>query len=365
MEMNSKKTLEEIFKEIFSDINYVPEPEVRIWIETIGKNSLKQRGVYTVTVTLLYYKYLHPEQDIRLFQTAFEGGFSGRSFDTKHVTPVLRKLNLPSMSESGWLTRSLEQPYPYDFNYNGKIPVRVKIPFLSILDYIERNPHMSILCLKELLKIVSKETQKNKIVIQHLKNPDKITILQIIEMLTEHFNTNYKTHGGAKLPVLAFYSIYKTLIKEMGRYENCTLSELSSLTACDRTNKTSGDIEIFKSGKHFETIEIKLNKQIDSQIVRVVEEKIYKWNPERYYILSVDGINERDSIEIDSIVKKVLNEHGCQIIINGLIPTLKYYLRLINNVQDFLKEYSFAVENDLELQPVHKQKWNEIIKSLD
>lgn len=49
----------------------------------------------------------------------------------------------------------------------------------------------------------------------------------------------------------------------------------------------SGDIEIFKEGRLFEAIEIKLEKKIDSQIVRVVEEKVYKWNPQRYYVLSV------------------------------------------------------------------------------
>ena len=37
-----------------------------------------------------------------------ENGFSGRSFDKKIVTPTLRKLKLPCMAESGWLTRSLE-----------------------------------------------------------------------------------------------------------------------------------------------------------------------------------------------------------------------------------------------------------------
>ena len=48
-------------------------------------------------------------------------GFSGRSIDTKYITPTLKELGLTSMSESGWLTRSLEQPYPYDFKYQGKI----------------------------------------------------------------------------------------------------------------------------------------------------------------------------------------------------------------------------------------------------
>lgn len=62
---------------------------------------------------------------------------------------------------------------------------------------------------------------------------------------------------------------------------------------------------------------------------------------------------------------KVLNEHGCQIIINGLIPTIKYYLRLITNLNDFIVNYSKAVETDSELQKAHKEKWAELLKKYD
>jgi DNA (cytosine-5)-methyltransferase 1 len=47
------------------------------------------------------------------------GGFSGRRIDTQYITPTLKELGLPAMAESGWLTRSLEQPYPYTLDYNG------------------------------------------------------------------------------------------------------------------------------------------------------------------------------------------------------------------------------------------------------
>lgn len=173
--------------------------------------------------------------------------------------------------------------------------------------------------------------------------------------------TPYGTHNGAKLPVLAFHSIYLSLIKELKRYEDCKLAPLSSLTACDKTNKASGDIEIFRNGQVFESIEIKLDKKITAQILRVAEEKIYKWNPQRYYILSVLGIEQSEKEDIDFVVHKVLVEHGCQIIINGLIPTIKYYLRLIDNLDDFIKNYSNAVAIDSELQKIHKQKWAELL----
>lgn len=353
--------LEELFQKSLdiSDIDNLPS-EVVDKIRKIGLNCEKKKGLYTVLTTLLYYKYLHPTQDIRLHQDRFENGFSGRGFDTVYVTPILKKLGLPAMAESGWLTRSLEQPYPYDLKYNGSIGV-LKNDFLELLDYVEKNPEKSLNMLRLLLNTVNKVAQDNIIEIVPLQNPENLTIDKIIKALTEHFLTKYGTHNGAKLPVLAFHSIYTCLINEMKRYENCSLAPLSSLTACDKTNKASGDIEIFKQGKLFEAIEIKLDKKITSQVIRVVESKIYKWNPQRYYVLSVLGIEEKDKDEINDIVLDVLHKHGCQIIINGLIPTIKYYLRLVSNLNDFIKYYTDAVQNDTELQKVHKQKWAELL----
>ncbi len=333
-------------------------------LDVIASKCLKQKGVYTVTVTLLFYKTQHPEQDIRFHQEQQDNGFSGRSFDTLYVTPTLKKLGLPSMAESGWLTRSLEQPYPYMLNYNGKISGGCKQPFLQTLDYVQKNPWKALEMLRYLLNKVLIVVESNKVEIKPLDNPENLTIDLIISALDKHFKTKYGTHNGAKLPVLAFYAIYLSIIKEVKRYENCSLAPLASLTACDLTSKASGDVEIFKEDKLFESVEIKLDKEIDSTIVRVVEEKIYRFNPTRYYILSYYGIKEEDHIEIKNIVDQVQRTHGCQIIINGLIPTIKYYLRLIYNLSDFWENYCYLVRNDRELQKIHKETLNEIIGTI-
>ena len=96
--------------------------------------------------------------------------------------------------------------------------------------------------------------------------------------------------------------------------------------------------------------------------MRVVRDKIYKWNPSRYYVLSVFGIEESEKEEIESIVNEVEEKHGCQIIINGLLPTIKYYLRLITNLEEFISIYTDEVSDDKELQKVHKLKWKELIE---
>ena len=361
--MDTKSDLQQIIDSSgsVSDIMNI-DSEYSQYLKIIGDNATKRKGIYTVLVTLLYYKYLHPEQDVRKHQAQIKGGFSGRSFDTNNVTPILKKNNLPSMAESGWLTRSLEQPYPYTLNYNGKIAPSLKEPFLKSLDYVETYPDKALNMLRTLIYHVIQLSERNKVKISPLSYPERLTISKIMSAIEEHFLTKYNTHHGAKLPVLAFHAIYSTLTKELKRYEGCSLVPLSSLTACDKTNKASGDIEILKNGKLFEAVEIKLDKMIDTQIVQVVKEKIYKWNPQRYYILSVLGTNPKEQDEISSIIDNIYKEHGCQIINNGLLPTIKYYLRLITDLSQFVNTYSKYIEEDNELQQIHKSTWNKLIE---
>ncbi|MGL5808209.1 MAG: DNA cytosine methyltransferase [Xenococcaceae cyanobacterium] len=146
--------------------------------------------------------------------------------------------------------------------------------------------------------------------------------------LEEHFNFNYKTHGASKLPVLAFYAIYQCLIVEVERYKSCTLKELGSHTASDRTSKSSGDLEIFYKNKNLiEALEIKLGKKIDLQMMLNVKDKIIKFNPRRSYIFSSVDVKKNDSYKINNEIQEIAKNHGCQVITNGIIPTFKYYLR--------------------------------------
>lgn len=333
------------------------------YIQLIAKNSITQKAVYTVLITLAIHKLLYPHQDIRLHQDKMKNGFSGRSVDTKYITPTLKELNLPSMAESGWLTRSLEQPFPYTLDYQGHIqnPL-VKEAFLQTIDYIEKQPDLTENIIIYLLHNVITEVKKQKIEISKLKNPDKLQILDIVNMLSEHFFYNYHIYGGAKLPVIAFYAIYKSLIQDIKRYESCHLKELGFHTTCDTTSKSAGDIEVFSNDNTLkEALEIKFEKEIDSNMVRIAREKILRHNPTRYYILSTKKIKDKDIDEITEIINDIKNIHGCQVILNGVIPSLKYYLRLISSLELFIENYTSLIANDKELKPIHKEKWNSII----
>ncbi|WPF89137.1 hypothetical protein WEU38_02325 [Cyanobacterium aponinum AL20118] len=366
--MNYKELLISIYQEVIEGKSYSSKINNGTLknIEIIAKKCFSQKGVYTVLVTLIIYKILHPEQDIRNHQAQIEGGFSGRVIDTQYISPTLRELGLPAMAESGWTTRSLEQPYPYTLDYQGRIGNKqVKKAFLELLDTIQNQKINPKYILHELLTQIIAIQQLNKVVIQPLNNAEKLTINKIIKVLDSQFSFNYKIFGGSKLPVLAFYSLYQVIITEISRYNNCQLKQLGSHTASDKRSKTAGDIEIFNNDKLFEVLEIKLDKQVDLNIIRIAREKIIKYNPQRYYVLSYLDVKEEERKEIDDIIEKVKYEHGCQMIVNGVIPTLKYYLRLISKLDNFINAYSRLIQDDLELKSVHKQKWIELLKELE
>ena len=330
------------------------QPKIRNYLDYVLERVNVNKGVYTVLITLAFYKTLNPAQDIRYHKIDLPDGFSGRSFDTKYITPFLKEKNLPSMAESGWLTRSLEQDYPYDFNFNGKItPEVLKTSFLEIAQEIQSGKQNAENVLIELLKGGIKYREDNKVEIAKISSDD-VSISAIIHMLERHFTANYGIHGGSKLPVLAFYAIYSILVPEMGRYKGCTLLPLGSHTASDTTSRSAGDIEVKKDNHIFEAVEVKLDKPITPQIVRVAYEKINKFGVERYYILSGKEQNLGDVSENNQLVFEIEQEHGCQVIINGLYQSLKYYLRLISNPKDFLNKYVELVKNDTELQTEHK-----------
>lgn len=361
--MNHKEKLVESYNKssCIDDIRDIPA-EQQGYIGTIAEKSYIQKGVYTVLVTLLTHKILDPKQDIRYHQTSLPNGFSGRTVDTQYITPTLKELGMPSMAESGWLTRSLEQPYPYTLTYNGHISDKVvKKAFLQIIDYVQKNPSKAQNTLRFLLHKVLAMREANKVPIVPLQNPEKLSVDKIIECLSEHFFHKYSTFGGSKLPVLAFYAIYKILLSEMKRFEGCSLAKLGSLTACDRTSSTAGDILIFKGKELFEALEIKLDRAIDMNVVRIAIEKIIKHNPKRYYILSSKDVLAADKSDIAALVQEIKEDHGCQIIVNGVVPSLKYYLRLVTSLEDFLSMYSDLISEDTELKVSHKEKWNEIL----
>ena len=237
----------------------------------------------------------------------------------------------------------------------------MKESFLKLVDAIENIENLPEEIILKLFNLIRVKVRESKVDIIPIKDPERLNINDVVNLLEKHFSYNYKIHGDSKLPVIAFYAIFQNIINEIVRYKNCYLRELSNHTASDLTSKTAGDIEVYNSKqKLIEAIEIKHNKQIDITTIRIAIDKIYKYNPARYCIFSFNSIKQEDLEDINHAIKEVELNHGCQIIVNGILPTIKYYLRLISSVPNFIENYRILVETDKELQKIHKDKLLEL-----
>ena len=89
-----------------------------------------------------------------------------------------------------------------------------------------------------------------------------------------------------------------------------------------------------------------------------------RFSPERYLILSSANVKEEDENDINRMINEILNNHQCQVIVNGIFPTLKYYLRLVSSLSEFINCYSGLIEKDQEINFEHKQKWADILTKI-
>lgn len=341
----------------------------------IVSNAESFKAIVTVLTTSFVKKIENPKQDIRYHKNELRGGYSGRTFDTKFITPFFKKyFSRFSMKESGWLTRSIEQPHPFTFKFPGKIRNKdVKQAFLQILNDIEENKSSPEVYLMALLILLAREINRSKSLLSKNKlsfQKRALTINLIIESLKEHFFTKYKNAGASRLPVIAIYSIYEILLRDIARYKGKKLLPLKSHVASDIKAKEIGDVEIIDKKKKsvFEGVEIKHGIPIDFLMVRDAYEKIKDISIERYYILTTaePNIKRGEEQKVAQLVNDIRKNHGCEIVVNGLIYSLKYYLRLVENLGEFISRYSKNIKLEASASTVikieHLEKWNEIIK---
>lgn len=351
--------LQKIYEKILSkDVDL--EDDLEKAIAKVVHFSETQKGVLTVIITGLFYKYLYPEQDVRIHQSNLPGGYSGRTFDTKFVTPFMKNNQFPAMAESGWLTRSLEQAMPYIEGYKGSIKGDgLKEAFLKIYNDVENGIPTEDILSKLFQQLVIKR-DASRIT---LSVPANLTIQQTLDLVKIHFESDYSyIPGAARLPSLAIFSAYKSMINnQIGRYNEKILCTLESHTAADSSTGSVGDIQINNNdGTPFEGLEIKA-KPIEIEMMDTIYKKIQPYRHiSRYYLLSTNDEISRDLQEmLNHKIAQIRSRHGCEVIVNGVFSTLKYFLRM-NYTDDFLKFYTSSIEQDTTLKYEHKKTWNEL-----
>ena len=340
-------------------------------VETISKYATAQKGAVSVLVTLLTKKIITPSQDVRQHRADLDNGFSGRTLDTKIITPfMLKKFGIHfAMAESGWLTRSFEQPYPYTLTYKGKISSTVKMPFLKIVNDIEEKgvapeKYLKILLAKLILQ--KKDYDQTLTDTISIKIERAVPISGIIIGLKQFFNLS-----GARSPVIAVKTILDLLLDEIIRYKGKKIPALEAHTTSDRKSGSSGDILIKDNGATFESFEIKHNIQIDSRIILNVKDKLAKTPLPRYFILttSTPTINPDDAEAVQETINEIYQQFGCDVIISNLQEFISSNLIILQNPIDFLNLFGKNLAVDAETTGSFTKEqlelWQNIVKEFE
>lgn len=367
--MTENERGQETLDEVYEEALYTYEGDITVsgisdeeksHLQTIILNQEKAKGAVAVLATLLLKKIISPTQDIRLHQAKFDGGFNGRGFDTDVVTPFLRSKQFPSPKESGWLTRSFEQPHPYNLQYPANMQIKaVKVAFLYLVDIAQRQgaAKAARFLLRLFVGLVEARDRNTNL---KLARPVNLSIAEVVDILRQHHQG--KTSGAARLPVLAIHAVLSVLTKETERYRQSKLLELESHTTADSRSHLIGDINIFDADDTiFEGYEIKHNVPITSELIETSFEKLRTTPVQRYYILTTyphDGYEEfKEDIQL------VAQTHGCQLIVNGVDRTMLYYLRIIGSTRSFIDAYVTLLESDEDINFQLKESWNKIVSS--
>lgn len=154
---------------------------------------------------------------------------------------------------------------------------------------------------------------------------------------------------------------------ELSRYEYTTLRNPPNRHTANDKEGWISDIQIDRlGGTPFEGVEVKSGIKITSDMVRALPDKFAGLAVDRYYILSTADpyIAKNELDEVMQTVDKVRQQTGCQVIVNGLNQSLRYYLRLVSEPNKFLTNYTEQIQTDLDVKDDHRELWAQILDRL-
>jgi len=369
LERAYSKMLEIIAQKQKMEFEDVIVETVDILIDKIDSN----KSLLSALVTSLVKKVINPEQDVRLHRVDFENGYSAHSLDTSVTAPFFKQ-HFPKYAnkESSFLTLATRERIKWTLEEGQTLKIRnkaVKNSYLLIFDAIENQKVEPETCLVYIFfKLFQLSKQHKQIFDETIESADFsdiININSVIKMLEQHFETKL----SSRLPVIAVYSIYQELFNVFKPYENKKLRLLNVHTSSDKHGY--GDVEIWNSDNSpFEMVEIKHNIPIDRNLIFDIVKKSEKTTIERYYILTTckDNFLSKDEEEfINKFILKIKKDTGLEIIANGIINSIKYYLRFITDYKHFIQTYTLNLiadsQNSTEIQEFHVEKWKNILEN--
>jgi len=283
-------------------------PEERRHLDILVDNAQGHRGVLAVLITSLVKKVDDPGQDVRRHQAGMEDGYAGRTYDANHITPFMKAV-FPrlAMSESGWLTRSLEQPLPYTLDYPAKMKNSdVRDALLQTLHTVEEREGNARTLLRALFVLIVRRFTELQRKVVPLSSRDAVAVQEVVAAVDAHFSSS----KASRLPVIAMYSAYELLIQHVGRYAGKALAPLLSHTTADRRTDNVGDIQVLGvDGAFWEAVEVKHLIPITADLVLDAYLKIQDTPVGRYYLLTTAQPATPHQTEVDEAVALCRSEH--------------------------------------------------------
>lgn len=368
LEKYYQKAIQLAEKQSFDEISDEIKASIDIFIQKIERD----KSLVAAIITSLLKKIISPEQDIRLHKIKFQGGYSARVLDTKITTPFFKKyFTKYANKETAFLNLATRADIIWNLTEGEKLPLKNKsllLPFLHLIDKIQNGVISLENCLTYILAKLYLLSQSNETVFDVTIDTDDfsdvININTVIKMLKEHFESRY----SSRLPVIAIFSVYQQLFKTVRRFEDKVLRPLNVHTSSDKHGY--GDVEIWNmNDTPSEMVEIKHNIPIDRDLILDVIKKSENTTIERYYLLTTyeDCFESPDEEEyINKLILKIKKERNLDIIPNGIIYSLKYYLRFVEDYHEFLKTYTEELikdaKNSTEVAISHIEIWQEILR---
>ena len=373
MQKKLKKVLEEKLKKVLEEKYQLAEELIKNdeSIDAQGKSHVEAaRDLAKLThasrgaaLTLLGFKVVDSSQDIRSHKDEHEGGFTARTYDSKITVPFLIERSLPRNVETHWLTQTLSfAPILKSDVHLKTVPKNSGPLLIKVVNYaqeLDTNAieEMILVIIYELIKV----RNKDKVI---LTRPKNLPIDTVKILLTKHMGKKYK-NNAPRLPQLAIYAVYESIINKMSRFENQELEPIQRMKSADRKAGTVGDIVVINNAKEpVEAVEVKFGQPISDIHVCEAIEKVRGASVSRYYMLSTNGSVQEDSERINQRKDAFLKQNGCEIIVNGVIETIGYYLRLLPNTTEFLANYAALIETDEDTSYEHRVAWNSVCSEI-
>jgi DNA (cytosine-5)-methyltransferase 1 len=327
-------------------------------IRILGEKRHAARGI---ALTLFTYKAVEPDQDIRSHMSEHPDGFNARTIDNAATVPFLTARSLHHNVESHWMTRVFANVGPFRKGMEIKTQPKLLGPLLAetVVTIEERDEEVAEAAARALIVGLIEGRNKGKVA---LARPKTWTIDQIVELLRAHVSRKYEK-GAPRLPQLAVYAAYQCMVPAMQRYQGCELAPLLPMKAADRKAKTVGDVVVLQNEVPFEGVEVKHGAEIVTSHIAEAIAKLETAEARRYFILSTAGISPRDKAELADLAAKFRKSNGCEIITDGVLPSIRYYLRLLDDPVEFVNRYAKLVEEDKDLGYEHRIAWNELCEA--